>query len=174
MVSETVLTGIERSIIDNELIVTKTDLRGCIVYANTVFISISGYSEDELLGQPHNCIRHPHMPRAVFRLLWDTVHSGNEFFGYVMNLSKNGDHYWVFAHITPNFDSSRAIIGYHSSRRFARRKAIDAVVPIYQRLLEEEQRYDTKEQGLKSSMQLLQDFIQRSGNDTYTRFVLSL
>ena len=174
MVSGTILTGIEQSISDKELIVTKTDLRGCITYANSVFIRISGYPEAELLGQPHNCIRHPHMPRGVFRLLWDTIHTGNEFFGYVMNLSKNGDHYWVFAHVTPNFDLSRAIIGYHSSRRFARRKAIDAVVPIYQRLLEEEQRYDTKEQGLKSSMELLQDFIQRSGNDTYTRFVLSL
>ena len=174
MVSEAIISGVERSISENELIVTKTDLRGCITYANTVFIRISGYSEDELLGHPHNCIRHPYMPRAVFRLLWETIHMGSEFFGYVMNLSKNGDHYWVFAHVTPNFDSSRAIVGYHSSRRFARRRAIDAVVPIYQRLLEEEQRYETKEQGLKSSMELLQDFIQRSGNDTYTRFVLSL
>jgi len=86
MDSGTSLTGVERSILDNELIVTKTDLRGCITYANTVFVGISGYSEEELLGQPHNCIRHPHMPRAVFRLLWDTVHTGSEFFGYVMNL----------------------------------------------------------------------------------------
>ena len=174
MVSEISLTGVERSISDNELIVTKTDLRGCITYANTVFTRISGYSETELLSKPHNCIRHPHMPRAVFRLLWDTIKTGNEFFGYVMNLSKNGDHYWVFAHVTPNFDSSRTIVGYHSSRRFARRKAIDAVIPIYQRLRDEELRCDTREHGLKSSVELLQDFIQRSGKDTYTQFILSL
>ena len=174
MVSKLILTGVERSISDKELIVTKTDLRGCITYVNKIFIGISGYSESELLGQPHNCIRHPQMPRAIFRLLWETIHNGTEFFGYIMNLSKNGDHYWVFAHITPNLDSSRAIIGYHSSRRFARKKAIDTMIPIYRQLLDEESRYNTKEQGLKSSLVLLHEFVQRSGNDSYNRFVLSL
>lgn len=176
MVSESTPTptGVERMFSIDEMIVTKTDLKGYITYANAVFVRMSGYSESELLGRPHNLIRHPEMPRAVFRMLWNTVRSGNEFFGYVKNLAKNGDHYWVFAHVTPHFGGDGTITGYHSSRRFVRRTTIDAVVPIYERLLKEQQSHDTREQGLIASMALFEDMVQRSGCDTYARFVLSL
>jgi PAS domain S-box-containing protein len=95
------LTGVERTFVENEIIVSKTDLKGRITYANDVFIKLAGFTETELLGQPHSIIRHPEMPRCVFKLLWDTIAEGGEIFAYVVNRSKNGDHYWVFAHVTP-------------------------------------------------------------------------
>lgn len=90
-------TGVERRFGEDELIVTKTDLKGRITYCNEVFVRMSGYTEQECLGEPHNIIRHPDMPRCVFKLLWDTIQGGQEIFAYVLNLSKNGDHYWVLA-----------------------------------------------------------------------------
>ena len=87
------LTGIERRFGDNELIVIKTDARGIITYANNLFLRLAGMSQQQALGAPHNCVRHPQMPRSVFKLLWDTVGSGKEIFAYVVNRSMNGDHY---------------------------------------------------------------------------------
>lgn len=127
-------TGLERTFADHEIIVSKTDLKGRITYANHTFIQISGYVEEELLGQPHNLIRHPDMPRSVFKLLWNTIQSGEEIFAYVVNLCKNGDHYWVLAHVTPTFNLSGEIIGYHSSRRVPERQALNKVIPLYRSL----------------------------------------
>ncbi|MCA9018573.1 MAG: PAS domain S-box protein [Planctomycetaceae bacterium] len=127
-------TGRERTFADHEIIVSKTDLKGRITYANHTFIQISGYFEEELLGQPHNLIRHPDMPRSVFKLLWNTIQSGEEIFAYVVNLCKNGDHYWVLAHVTPTFNLSGEIIGYHSSRRVPERQALEKVIPLYRSL----------------------------------------
>jgi PAS domain S-box-containing protein len=86
-------SGAERSFDEKDIIVSKTDLQGRITYANHVFVQVSGYSEAELLGQPHSIIRHPDMPRAVFKLLWDTLESGHEVFAYVNNMASNGDNY---------------------------------------------------------------------------------
>lgn len=127
-------TGFERTFDDDEIIVSKTDLQGRITYANHIFIRVSGYTEEELLGKAHNLIRHPDMPRCVFKLLWDTLNAGNEIFAYVNNLSKNGDNYWVLAHVTPSFDNLGEIIGYHSSRRVPERSAVAKVKALYQSL----------------------------------------
>ena len=85
----------------SELIVSKTDLKGRITYANRLFCKVAGYREAELIGQPHSIIRHPDMPRSVFRLMWDTIEDRREIFASVKNMASNGDHYWVFAHVTP-------------------------------------------------------------------------
>jgi PAS domain S-box-containing protein len=90
-----------------------------ITYANQVFVRVAGYSEQELPGQAHNLIRHSDMPRCVIKLLWVTISQGNEIFAYVINLSRNGDHYWVLAHVTPSFDAAGKITNYHSSRLVA-------------------------------------------------------
>jgi len=127
-------TGLERTFEDDEIIVSKTDLQGRITYANHIFMRVSGYTEDELLGKPHNLIRHPDMPRCVFKLLWDTLNAGNEIFAYVNNLCKNGDNYWVLAHVTPSFDASGNIISFHSSRRVPEPSAILKVKELYQSL----------------------------------------
>lgn len=128
------LTGQERVLAPDEIIVSKTDLGGRITYANRVFQRISGYSEAELLGAPHSLVRHPDMPRGVFQLLWETIEAGEELFAYVVNRAKNGDHYWVLAHVTPTFDARGTIIGYHSNRRAPARKAIETVLPVYREL----------------------------------------
>ncbi len=120
-------TGIEQTFQEDHLIVSKTDTKGIITYANQTFMEVSGYTESELLGKPHNIIRHPDMPKAAFKLLWDTVSGGNEIFAYVINLCKNGDHYWVLAHVTPSFGSNGNILGYHSSRRKPDREQIEKI-----------------------------------------------
>ena len=172
--SRATLTGIQKAFPIDEIIVTKTDKTGRISYANDVFIELSGYDEDELLGQPHSLIRHPHMPRAVFKLLWDAIQSGNEIFAYVVNRSKNGDEYWVFAHVTPNFDVRGDIIGYHSSRRSPRPGTISKIKSIYDRVLTEERKHGDRKVGLESSFRLMLDLVQEAGFDSYERFILSL
>ncbi|MBU3696907.1 MAG: aerotaxis receptor Aer [Rhodocyclaceae bacterium] len=124
---------------DEDFIVSKTDTKGIITYGNPIFIEFSGYSEAELIGTQHNIIRHPDMPRAAFKLAWDTIQAGQEFFAYVKNMSKDGSYYWVFAHITPDFDQSGRIIGYTSVRRCPKRSAIEALTPVYRQMLEAEQ-----------------------------------
>lgn len=132
-------TQIERQMRDDDFIVSKTDTKGIITYGNPIFIEFSGYSEAELIGSQHNIIRHPDMPRAAFKLAWDTIQAGQEFFAYVKNMSKDGSYYWVFAHITPDFDQSGRIIGYTSVRRCPKRSAIEALTPVYRQMREAEQ-----------------------------------
>lgn len=166
-------TGRERTFHDDEIIVSKTDLKGLITYANQIFVQISGYTEQELLGKPHNLIRHPAMPRCVFKLLWDTIQSGDEIFAYVVNLCKNGDHYWVFAHVTPSFDSNGQIVGYHSSRRVPDTEAIKKVEPIYALLLEKENSATDWRVGMQSAQLLLMDHLDELGMQ-YDEFVFSI
>lgn len=118
----------------DEIIVSKTDIKGRITYVNKVFVSISGYDRDELLGQPHSIIRHPDMPRAVFKLLWDTIQGGKEIFAYLKNATKDGNYYWVLAHVTPTYAADGQLVGYHSNRRCPDREAITRVEPLYRTL----------------------------------------
>lgn len=124
-------TGAERHLHEEELIVTKTDLRGRLTYANDVFLHFSALTEDEAVGQPHNIIRHPDMPRGIFLVLWERLQAGQEIFAYVKNLAHDGVGYWVFAHVTPTFDATGEIVGYHSMRRAPRRAALRAVEELY-------------------------------------------
>ncbi|MEZ5980368.1 MAG: methyl-accepting chemotaxis protein [Planctomycetota bacterium] len=121
-------TGVERRFDENEIIVSKTDTRGVVTYANRVFLRVSGYTESEILGRPHNLIRHPDMPRCVFKFLWNELQARNEVFAYVVNQARNGDHYWVLAHVTPTFDESGDVVGYHSNRRVPSRSAVKAAL----------------------------------------------
>jgi PAS domain S-box-containing protein len=157
----------------DELIVSKTDLRGIITYANDVFYKTAGYTEKELWGQPHNIIRHPNMPRCIFKLLWDTVQDQKEIFAYVLNLAKNGDHYWVFAHVTPSYDTQGKHVGYHSSRRVPYPDALEKVVPLYKTLLAEESKYNFTDEGMTASTKILTDTLSNADMD-YSQFVFSL
>ncbi len=98
------ITGREVNLRDEQVIISTTDLKGIITYVNNDFMEISGFVEEELIGKNHNVIRHPEMPPAAFRDLWDTVKSGNSWVGMVKNRCKNGDHYWVEAYVTPVSD----------------------------------------------------------------------
>src|SRR5476649_17918 len=108
--SAVVATGVERTFGDDEIIVTKTDTKGRITYANDVFLRVSAYPETEMLGQPHSMIRHPDIPRCVFKLLWDELEARREIFAYVLNLAGDGAHYWVLAHVTPSVGSDGRVV----------------------------------------------------------------
>lgn len=172
-VPTTAPTGREVFFEEDEIIVSKTDLKGTITYSNQVFQRVAGYTETELLGENHNCIRHPAMPRCVFQLLWDVVQSGEEIFAYVLNLAKNGDHYWVLAHVTPTFDAQHRIIGYHSNRRVPKRSAIEVVEPIYAQLLEVERPFARRKEAIEASTAALTATLDGAGV-SYDRFVWSL
>lgn len=166
-------TGHERTFKDDEIIVSKTDAKGIITYANQTFIEVAGYTEDELLGAPHNVIRHPDMPKCVFKLLWDTISAGDEIFAYVVNLCKNGDHYWVLAHVTPSFDARGNIVGYHSSRRVPDREAVDQIVPIYKQLKEIEDSNSDWRVGMQKAGKALEQQLETVGMK-YDEFAFSL
>ena len=166
-------TGRERILGNDELIVSKTDLKGRITYANKTFQKIAGYTESELLGAPHNIVRHPDMPRSVFKLLWDTLGSGREIFAYVVNLSRNGDHYWVFAHVTPSFDESGRILGYHSNRRAPERSAVEKANALYAAIRAEEQKHSSPQRQVEAGLALVQKTLADAGI-TYDEFVFSL
>ncbi len=99
----------------SDRLISGTDAKGNIAYCNEAFIKVSGYTKEELIGQPHNMIRHPDMPPAVFKEMWQTISSGHVWMGLVKNRRKNGDHYWVSAFVTPVFENSR-VVGYESVR----------------------------------------------------------
>ena len=166
-------TGVERLFGEEEIIVSKTDLKGRITYSNKVFQRVSGFEESELLGMPHSMIRHPNMPRSVFHLLWDTIQQGNEIFAYVVNVCKNGDHYWVFAHVTPTFNDRHEITGFHSSRRFPDRAAVEKIESIYRILREEEQRFPNPREAAEAGRRKLTSLLEEQGVD-YSEFVFSL
>ncbi|RAU23045.1 chemotaxis protein [Paramagnetospirillum kuznetsovii] len=167
-------SGRERSFSTDELIVSKTDPKGRLTYVNDVFLKVSGFTEPELTGQAHSIIRHPEMPRCIFKLLWDTISSGKELFAYVNNMAKNGDNYWVFAHVTPNFDANHQIIGYHSNRRVPEPDALGVVKPLYAKLLAEESRHQDRKAGLDASWAMLQKAVADAGFDSYDRMVFAI
>ncbi len=166
-------TGREVFFNDDDIIVSKTDTKGRITYVNDVFLQVAGYTEDELLGKAHSIIRHPAMPRCVFQLLWDTISSGSEIFAYVVNQAQNGDHYWVFAHVTPSYDSRGTICSYHSSRRVPARSAVDAISPIYELLCKEEAKHTTRREGIIAATGMLLAYLEQSKLQ-YDEFVFSL
>lgn len=153
---------------DDEFIVSKTDLNGKITYGNALFIQMSGYRELDLIDQPHNILRHPEMPAVVFKLLWSQIRAGKEIFAYVKNKTKNGDFYWVFAHVTPSFDTNRQITNYHSVRRKPSTKALAIIKPLYASLLQKE-----KSSGVSASEEMLNQLLKDKGI-SYDEFILSL
>lgn len=166
-------TGVERTFPEDEIIVSKTDPKGRLTYVNDIFLQVSGFTQAELIGQPHSVIRHPDMPRCIFKLLWETIQAGREIFAYVNNRAKNGDHYWVLAHVTPNLDDAGAVQGFHSNRRVPTRGALRAVEPLYQRLLAEERRHPDRKAGQDASYAMLHDLLKSQGVP-YDKFVLGL
>ncbi len=153
---------------ENDFIVSKTDLNGKITYCNALFITMSGYPELELIDQPHNILRHPEMPAVVFKLLWSRIREGQEIFAYVKNKTKNGDFYWVFAHVTPSYDTNRKISGYHSVRRKPSAKALLTIKSLYVTLLQKE-----KNSSIIAAEEMLNQLLKDKGV-SYDEFILSL
>ncbi len=165
-------TDREKVMRKNDFIVSKTDTKGRITYGNKIFIEFSGYTEQELLGSQHNIIRHPDMPRAVFKLLWDTLAQEKEIFAYVKNLAKDGSFYWVYANVTPSYDMQGRVDGYFSVRRKPNPSAIETVSGLYKVMLEEEKKAGPKN-AIAASTNILADLLAQKST-TYEELVIGL
>ena len=157
----------------DEIIVSKTNRQGKLTYANDVFCRVAEMSTDEVIGQPHNIIRHPDMPRVIFKLLWETIQSGTEIFAYVKNKSKTGKYYWVIAHVTPSFDNNGEVDGYHSNRRLPDSNEVEKISALYRELKAEEDKHKNPKEGLEASTALLNKHMQEQGM-SYSEFVWSV
>jgi len=155
-----------------DLIVSKTTVESYITYANEGFCNISGYTEEELLGAPQNIVRHPAMPKAVFELMWQHLKQEQEFFGYVLNLAKDGSEYWTFAHVTP-FYQGEDIQGFISVRRAVNENTIEFIEAIYQDMLKIEENNPQKEVAMAQSSTRLWKEINKE-YQSYAEFILSL
>ena len=142
-------------------IVSETDEKGKITYANDYFQEVSGYSEEELLGKPHSIVRHPDMPKVVFKLLWETIGAGKNINAVVKNLAKDGRYYWIFTEFEIRKDTDTGkIIGYHASRKKISRHVIEIIAELYAKLLEIE-----KAEGVEASERYLVAFLTEKGDD---------
>lgn len=153
---------------DNDFIVSKTDLKGKITYCNKIFMEMAEYKEEELLGKPHSIIRHPDMPKAVFKYLWDTIPTKQEVFAFVVNRTKNDNHYWVFTNVTASVDKNGKIIGYYSVRRKPNPEALKVIIPLYKEMIRVE-----KSEGVEASFKVLTDILQEKGVG-YDELIISL
>ncbi|MCI6989423.1 MAG: PAS domain-containing protein [Campylobacter sp.] len=154
-----------------EYIFSSTDLRGVINWGNRYFVQISGYNFNELIGKPHNILRHPDMPRVAFKLMWETIQKGDEFVAVVKNMAKSGKYYWVVARIVPIRDEkTNEITGYTAYRRAACKKIQEAVTPLYAELLRIEKEHHN---NMFESEQYLKDLLAKEGV-TYDEFIKDL
>ncbi len=128
----------EEYFFEGRAIVSETDLDGVITFANRRFCEISGYATSELIGQPHNIIRHPDMPKAAFAQVWRTIQSGTIWHGLVKNLRKDGKFYWVDTEVSPIYDNNGIVKGYMAARKPASRKNIEETAEIYKKMIEQE------------------------------------
>jgi PAS domain S-box-containing protein len=142
-------------------IVSETDEKGKITYCNDYFIEVAGYSKDELIGKAHNIIRHPDMPKVVFKLLWETISAGKNINAVVKNLAKDGRYYWIFTEFESRKNSDTGeIIGYSASRKSISKHVIDIISDLYAELLEIE-----KKDGIEASEKYLVEFLKDRGDD---------
>ncbi|MBE0437748.1 MAG: PAS domain-containing protein [Methylomicrobium sp.] len=122
---------------DGKLIVSTTDPEGVITHVNQSFVDMSGYTEAELIGAPHSILRHPDMPSAAFKDLWDTVNRGEKWQGFVKNLCKDGGYYWVKATVIPNVRQGK-VVGYTSVRRKPSRTKVEESIKLYSAMIQQE------------------------------------
>jgi len=158
----------EKSLLESEFIVSKTDSKGKILYGNKIFIKISGYQESELLGQPHSILRHPDMPKIIFKLLWERLQAKGEIFAYVKNLCKDGSFYWVLANVTVTLDTNGSVVDLHAVRRKPSSKAMQVIPDLYAKLLQEE-----KKSGIDASTKMLNNILNEKGV-SYDNFIFDL
>lgn len=155
-------TPIDEEIVlkNNVYIESDTDLKGIITYANDYFAEISGYTVDELIGEPHNIVRHPDMPKILFKILWDRLHSGKNFIAAIKNMAKDGRYYWVFTDFEPIKNEKGETTGYKAARKKISKHVTDLLDPLYKKLTAIE-----KEGGMEASEKYLNDFLKEHGED---------
>jgi PAS domain S-box-containing protein len=161
-------TGKQIKVDAKRYIVSKTDITGRIVYGNEYFTEISGYSEQELIGSPHNILRHPDMPKAIFHLMWKRLKSGKNIMAVVKNLLKNGDHYWVTTDFDIKHNRAGQVRHYIAFRQVAPKRVISEVEALYKKLLEIE-----NEHGMYASIEYLNTFLEEKNMD-YDQYIEAL
>jgi len=128
----------EEVLFDGRSLISETDLKGVITFVNRKFVEMTGYSKEEAVGEPHNILRHPDMPKAAFEGMWKVIKEGKSWEGYVKNLRKDGKYYWVIVNIVPKKDENGNIIGYIASRKMPDRNRLKTVILQYKEMLEKE------------------------------------
>jgi len=146
----------ERKLTLVDIIVSQSDLDGFIIYANPIFYKIAGYPYGKLIGENHNIIRHPTMPKAIFKILWEQLEDKKEVYSFIKNRTKDNRYYWVFAHIRPSFNKDKSVRNYISTRRAISNKAKSIIEPLYRQLLEIEKR-----EGVKASEKIFKKFMEQ-------------
>jgi len=142
-------------------IVSETDEKGKITFVNDYFMEVSGYTRDELIGKSHNIVRHPDMPKVVFKLLWETISEGKNINAVVKNLAKDGRYYWIFTEFESRKDAdTHEIIAYHADRKTISPHILDVIVDLYAKLLKIEQK-----DGVEASEKYLIEFLKEKGDD---------
>ncbi len=152
----------------NKTIMSKTDTHGIIEYANEYFIEISGYSEYELMGKPHNFIRHPDMPGVIFKVMWDRLKHGDNIYALVKNLAKDGRYYWVLTNFETKYDENNKIVAYYARRKAAPTNAIYQIEKIYKTL-----RAIEKNQGLEVAEKYFSGMLEEK-NLSYDEFIMQI
>ena len=156
---------------EDETLLSVTDLKGRIVYANDAFIRVSGFGQEELYGHAHNVVRHPDMPRGVYRLMWETLKDEREFFGVVKNMTADGDFYWVLANVTLDRLPDGEVVGYYSVRRSVSAEAIGIASELYAQMMRIE-----RDAGAASAPEASLAWLRRTlaeKNTDYDQFVLA-
>ncbi len=150
----------------SKVLLSKTDTKGTILYANEDFIDVSGYDEFELIGQPHNIIRHPEMPKVIFKFLWDSIKSGKNIHAIIKNMSKTGRYYWVITDFKIISDGDGVIAGYFGTRKSVPEDiVVKFIEPLYKKLLHIEE-----VSGLSASEEYLIGFLEER-NKTYMEYI---
>lgn len=152
----------------DDFLVSKTDIKGKTIYCNKAFAKIAGYKIEEIVGHPHNLVRHKDMPRVTFKILWDLVKEKDEFFGFVKNRTATNQFYWVFAYVAADLDDRGNIVSYTSFRRKASPSAIEVMAPLYAKLKEIE-----VVSGVDASLKELQKILAEK-EVSYKEFVTKL
>ncbi len=164
-------TDVEHEVKSVDMIVSKGDAEGNITYTNPIFMKISGYTQGELLDQPHSILRHPDMPKVIFKYLWENLQEGKEVYAYVKNLCKDGGYYWVLAQVRVAKNPDGSFRNYVSTRKNITENAKKSISELYAKLLEVE-----KEDGVEASEKALMDFLTENGQnkETFNSFMQAI
>ena len=162
----------ETTVTNIDLIVSKADIEGNITYVNPIFIKISGYTHGELLGKPHSILRHPNMPKVIFKYLWKNIQNGNDVVSYVKNLCKNGSYYWVIATVKTAKNPDGSFRNYMSTRRCITEKAREIITKLYSELKNAEENNSIEDSQKLFDTFLIQNNITNS--EEFNNFMTNL
>jgi len=156
-------TDVEQEVRSIDIIVSKGNEAGDITYANPIFFKLAGYTQGELIDKPHSLIRHPDMPKIIFKYFWDSLKEGKDVYAFVKNLSKDGSFYWIYAHVRVAKNPDGSFRNYVSTRKTMSTGARAIIEPLYARLIVAEE-----SGGMEVSLKVLEEFLASYGGSLET------